>query len=50
MTINTWLDEQDIKRIWNVVHEEGIPENVTEKELVEFQRIIDQVIASRVLH
>ena len=48
--MDTWLSQDDLERIWNVVHGIGIPENTTAKELAEFQRLIDEAIKNRVLN
>lgn len=50
MDSSSWLEEEDIERIWNLVHGNGREDNTTAEELAEFQRLIDSAIAKRTLN
>lgn len=39
--IETWLTNNDMQRLWNVVMEDGLAENATEDELEEFARVLE---------
>jgi hypothetical protein len=47
--MDTWLEEEDIARLFKIVNEELTEDFTTHDEVMEFKRLIDQVVATKPL-